>query len=222
MKIVTPQSRVTLGAAIDRSVIYGTLTAPTADRRDFHSMTEPLVSSRKSLRPWPRYRVPLRTVVTNVSDLGGRTRAELQSDELVRRPAGARRAAPATNSIDPPAGRPPHTRAARPQTINGRQIRTGGRSVDHNWPFGLPSHAVTRALRIRSRGRTRLEDRGSLAMHDRPARSAGACARCPADDEGVALFAGVTACDTAFESEVRDARTQQTTDRPGGSTGGLQ
>ena len=43
MKIVTPQSRVTLGAAIDRSVIYGTLTAPTADRRDFHSMTEPLV-----------------------------------------------------------------------------------------------------------------------------------------------------------------------------------
>ena len=47
MKIVTPQRRLTLGAAIDRSVIHGTLTAPTGDRRDFHSMTEPLVSSRR-------------------------------------------------------------------------------------------------------------------------------------------------------------------------------
>lgn len=81
IKIVTPRRRLTLGAAIDRSVIHGTLTAPTGDRRDFHGMTEPLGSSGKSLRPWPRHRVPTRTAVTNVTDLGGRTRGELQSDE---------------------------------------------------------------------------------------------------------------------------------------------
>jgi hypothetical protein len=34
MKIVTPRRRLTLGAAIDCSVIHGTLTAPTGDRRD--------------------------------------------------------------------------------------------------------------------------------------------------------------------------------------------
>ena len=51
MKIVTPRRRLTLGAAIDRSVIHGTLTAPTGDRRDFHGMTEPLVHPGSRLGP---------------------------------------------------------------------------------------------------------------------------------------------------------------------------
>jgi hypothetical protein len=201
MKIVTPQWHVTLGAAIDRSAFH----RPTADRRDFHGTTEPLVSSRKSLRSWPRYRVPTRRAVTSVSDLGSRTRAELQSDERVRRPAGARRAAPAMNSIDPPAAGPgAHVCAAGVQTTNSRQIRTGGRSDDQHWPFGLATQS--RALRGRSRGQTRLGDRASLAMHDRPARS---CWRVRGDARPTMRVwrcsRRSTACDTACESEVRDA-----------------
>ena len=41
MKSATPEKRrVILDAAIDRSVIRGTLTAPSGDRRDFHGWLE--------------------------------------------------------------------------------------------------------------------------------------------------------------------------------------
>jgi hypothetical protein len=40
MEITTRKRRVILDAAIDRSVIRGTLTAPTGERRDFHGWLE--------------------------------------------------------------------------------------------------------------------------------------------------------------------------------------
>jgi hypothetical protein len=40
MQIATPQQRVILDAAIDGSVIRGTLTAPSGERRDFHGWLE--------------------------------------------------------------------------------------------------------------------------------------------------------------------------------------
>jgi hypothetical protein len=40
MQIATPKQRVILDAAIDCSVIRGTLTAPTRGRRDFHGWLE--------------------------------------------------------------------------------------------------------------------------------------------------------------------------------------
>jgi hypothetical protein len=40
MEITDPARRVILDAAIDRSVIRGTLTAPTGGRRDFHGWLE--------------------------------------------------------------------------------------------------------------------------------------------------------------------------------------
>jgi hypothetical protein len=40
MTISTTTRRVILDAAINRSVIHGTLTAPSGDRRDFHGWLE--------------------------------------------------------------------------------------------------------------------------------------------------------------------------------------
>ena len=40
MQRTTPKQRVILDAAIDRSVIHGTLTAPSGGRRDFHGWLE--------------------------------------------------------------------------------------------------------------------------------------------------------------------------------------
>jgi hypothetical protein len=40
MEITNRTRRVILDAAIDRSVIRGTLTAPTGERRDFHGWLE--------------------------------------------------------------------------------------------------------------------------------------------------------------------------------------
>jgi hypothetical protein len=40
MKIATPKQRLILDAAIDWSVIHGTLTGPSGDRRDFHGWLE--------------------------------------------------------------------------------------------------------------------------------------------------------------------------------------
>ena len=40
MKTATPKQRLILDAAIDRSVIHGTLTAPSGDRREFHGWLE--------------------------------------------------------------------------------------------------------------------------------------------------------------------------------------
>jgi hypothetical protein len=40
MNTATPTQRLILDAAIDRSVIHGTLTAPSGDRRDFHGWLE--------------------------------------------------------------------------------------------------------------------------------------------------------------------------------------
>ena len=40
MQIATPRQRLMLDAAIDGSVIRGTLTAPSGERRDFHGWLE--------------------------------------------------------------------------------------------------------------------------------------------------------------------------------------
>jgi hypothetical protein len=40
MKIAMPKQRVILDAAIDGSVIRGTLTTPTGERREFHGWLE--------------------------------------------------------------------------------------------------------------------------------------------------------------------------------------
>ena len=40
MNTATPTQRLILDAAIDRSVIHGTLTAPSGHRRDFHGWLE--------------------------------------------------------------------------------------------------------------------------------------------------------------------------------------
>ena len=40
MNIATPKQRVIVDAAIDGSVIRGTLTAPSGERRDFHGWLE--------------------------------------------------------------------------------------------------------------------------------------------------------------------------------------
>jgi hypothetical protein len=40
MQITTPTQQVILDAAIERSVIRGTLTAPTRERREFHGWLE--------------------------------------------------------------------------------------------------------------------------------------------------------------------------------------
>lgn len=40
MEITAPRRRLILDAAIDRSVIHGTLTTPTGERREFHGWLE--------------------------------------------------------------------------------------------------------------------------------------------------------------------------------------
>lgn len=40
MQIATPTQRLILDAAIERSVIRGTLTAPSGERREFHGWLE--------------------------------------------------------------------------------------------------------------------------------------------------------------------------------------
>jgi hypothetical protein len=53
MEITDPTRRVILDAAIDRSVICGTLTAPTGERRDFHGWLESAPRSRRCSTPAP-------------------------------------------------------------------------------------------------------------------------------------------------------------------------
>jgi hypothetical protein len=51
MEITDRKRRVILDAAIDRSVIRGTLTAPTGDRRDFHGWLELATALEAMLDP---------------------------------------------------------------------------------------------------------------------------------------------------------------------------
>ena len=51
MKTATPKQRLILDAAIDRSVIHGTLTAPSGDRRDFHGWLELNTALEATLDP---------------------------------------------------------------------------------------------------------------------------------------------------------------------------
>jgi hypothetical protein len=51
MENTTRKQRVILDAAIDRSVIRGTLTAPTGERRDFHGWLELSTALEKILDP---------------------------------------------------------------------------------------------------------------------------------------------------------------------------
>ena len=51
MEITDSTRRVILDAAIDRSVIRGTLTAPTGERRDFHGWLELATALEAMLDP---------------------------------------------------------------------------------------------------------------------------------------------------------------------------
>jgi hypothetical protein len=89
MKTATPPQRLILDAAIDRSVIHGTLTVPSGDRRDFHGWLE------------------LNTALEAALD----TRAEAPSDNpaasaAVRANArDTRPTAPVRSTVNPAAGR---------------------------------------------------------------------------------------------------------------------
>ena len=54
MKIAGPKQRVILEAVIDGSVIRGTLTAPSGDRRDFHGWLELNTALEAALDPAAR------------------------------------------------------------------------------------------------------------------------------------------------------------------------
>jgi hypothetical protein len=56
MEIATPTRRVILDAAIDRSVMRGTLTAPSGERRDFHGWLELSTALEELLDPGADHR----------------------------------------------------------------------------------------------------------------------------------------------------------------------
>jgi hypothetical protein len=85
MQIATPKQRLILDAAIDCSVIRGTLTAPTGHQRDFHGWLE------------------LSTLLEAMLDTGaGHPPAARDTAPVKARATCA--APPTTTSINPPAG----------------------------------------------------------------------------------------------------------------------
>jgi len=89
MKTATPKQRLILDAAIDRSVIHGTLTAPSGDRRDFHGWLE------------------LNTALEAALDPAGRASGENRaaSPAVAAKARDARPTPAVTKSANPPAGR---------------------------------------------------------------------------------------------------------------------
>ena len=90
MKIATPKQRVILEAAIDGSVIRGTLTAPSGDRRDFHG--------------WLELNTALEATLDTRADRapGDNPAASAAVPANARDP---RPTPPVTKSVNPPAGR---------------------------------------------------------------------------------------------------------------------
>jgi hypothetical protein len=118
MQIATPKRRVILDAAIDDSVIRGTLIAPSGDRRDFHG--------------WLELNTALEAMLDTGADHAPKHPA---ANAAVPAKARATRAAPpTTSSINPPAGGsvPRPTPSAHSHQWQARQMIT-------------PSHAITPA-----------------------------------------------------------------------------
>ena len=93
MNTTTPTQRLILDAAIDRSVIHGTLTAASGDRRDFHGWLE------------------LNTALEATLDTrAGRAPSDNPAASAAR---DTRPTAPVTSGVNPPAGRS-GAQAARP------------------------------------------------------------------------------------------------------------
>ena len=90
MKTATPRQRLILDAAIDRSVIHGTLTAPSGDRRDFHGWLE-LNTALEA------------TLDTRADRAPGNNPAA--SAAVPANARDTRPTPPVTNSVNPPAGR---------------------------------------------------------------------------------------------------------------------
>jgi hypothetical protein len=89
MKNAAPRQRLTLDAAIDRSVIQGTLTASTGARRDFHGWLE------------------LSTALEAILDTrAGRPPSERRgaSTAVPAKPRATQAGPPATKSVDAPPG----------------------------------------------------------------------------------------------------------------------
>ena len=89
MKTATPKQRLILDAAIDRSVIHGTLTAPSGDRRDFHGWLELNTALEAALDPAARP--------------SGENRAA--SPAVAAKARDARPTPAVTKSVNPPARR---------------------------------------------------------------------------------------------------------------------
>jgi hypothetical protein len=100
--------RLILDATIDRSVIRGTLTAPSGDRRDFHG--------------WLELNTGLEAILASGADHPPTDSHAVRA--AVPATARATRAAPpATNSINPPAGGPaptPEQPTTKPPTPSQR------------------------------------------------------------------------------------------------------
>jgi hypothetical protein len=97
MQTPTPTQRLILEAAIDRSVIHGTLTAPSGDRRDFHGWLE-LNTALEATLDTRADRAPADNPAASASVPNARH---------------SRPTAPVTSSVNPRAGRS-GTQAARP------------------------------------------------------------------------------------------------------------
>ena len=105
MKTATPKQRLILDAAIDRSVIHGTLTAPSGGRRDFHGWLE-LNTALEAALDTRAVRVP-----------GDNPAASPAVPATARDP---RPTATVTKSVNPPAGR------------SGTQARAAASKEAHN------------------------------------------------------------------------------------------
>jgi hypothetical protein len=83
METATPTWRVILDAAIDRSVIRGTLTAPTGERRDLHGWLELSTALEAMLDPGADHRPnSLATSAAVRSAPGGFRSAGERSDRM--------------------------------------------------------------------------------------------------------------------------------------------
>jgi hypothetical protein len=105
MKTATPKQRLILDAAIDRSVIRGTLTTPSGDRREFHGWLE-LNTALEATLDARAARAP-----------GENPAASTAVPANARDP---RPTQPVTKSVNPPAGR------------SGTQARAAASKEAHN------------------------------------------------------------------------------------------
>ena len=98
MNTATPTQRLILDAAIDRSVIHGTLTAPSGDRRAFYG--------------WLELNTALEATLDTCA-VRARSDNPAASAAVPANARGTRPTAPVMSTVNPPAGRS-GTQAARP------------------------------------------------------------------------------------------------------------